>query len=178
MPHLIDRSANEGYSTRMPHQIPVKPHRRLFWKSLPVLLAVSGMWLMAGCIKMPVWEYRSFDTQHDFRGEVGDKNSTRPVRPGAINKAEVMARFGKPDLSRKDGRSLEYFLETNRAVYLWPLCFHTSPAEQRLYTLTLEFDAEDLLTHWNLTHTDRTVNWFMDTQHMPVPRLEAGQTQP
>jgi hypothetical protein len=157
---------------------PPSPTRSIAWKLLPVLLALLGMWLMAGCFKIPVWEYRSFDEQHDFRAELGDAHSKRPVRPGAISRNEVVARFGKPSYVSKGRRSVEYLLETNRAVYVWPLCFKASPANQRLYTLTLDFDAEGQLSDWNLTHSDRTVNWFMDLQHMAVPFHDDGQPLP
>ena len=153
-------------------------HRRALRKMLPVLLALSGIWLTAGCFKIPVWEYRNVDTQHDFRAELGDRTSKRPVRPGAITKAEVLARFGKPSYTTGHGHSLYYFLDTTRAVYVWPLCFGATHANERHYTLSLDFESDNRLTGWELVHADQELIWFMNAEYRPVVPADADERAP
>jgi hypothetical protein len=133
-------------------------------KTIPVVLVAAGLWMLAGCFKIPIWPTRSIKEQYDFRNELGGAGSSKPVRPGAITRMQVIERFGPPEHGSSKS-SLTYELELNRAVYVWPLCFHVDPADQRLYVLDLSFDDKEVLSGWKLYHWDRGVAPIMHDEH-------------
>ena len=133
-----------------------KTWRTLLRKSIPVLFALLGLWLLAGCFVIPVWPKRDNPKEYDFRSEIGDGQSSKPVRPGAISRQKIIERFGAPSYSR--GQSMEYGLTLTESVRVWPLCFRANIAHQRIYRLSLHFDKDDILEKYELIGSDKYDN--------------------
>src|SRR5438309_1379268 len=97
---------------------------------LPSFLVISGLWLLVGCFYVPIPEHGTDSRQTDFRKLLADDaHPRRSIRRGLSTRDQVISVLGPPPYAAHDRRSIAYILETERAVYLWPLCFHTSPAK-------------------------------------------------
>lgn len=146
----------------MPEQ-PIEPRRnRRRWRRavLPVIASAIGVWLLVGCFYVPVPDQRTDKKQPDFRDMIGDAKSDRPIRPGAITRAAILAKLGPPPYVSKDGKTIAYTLETVRGAWIWPLCFHGYPQSQRAYALGLHFDRNDVLVDWKIVHVDESFPWL------------------
>src|SRR5438270_13494694 len=103
--------------------------RRYARRAIPFLLLPLGMWLLVGCLYLPIPEHRIHFHQKDFRPYLGARQSDRPIRAGAINRAKVVALLGPPPFASQDGRSIAYILQTERGFVVWPLCFAAGPTD-------------------------------------------------
>ena len=135
---------------------------------VPVLLAIIGVLLSVGCathFTVAVFEQTLIidsikfyehsgdqitnhfsSTKYDFRNEIGDANSRKPVRPGTIGKAAVLKRFGEPCLTSFDGKALAYFYVHKVSAKVYPLCFFSIlPNNARAHAVRLDFDSNDML---------------------------------
>lgn len=128
---------------------------------LPAMLISICIWLFVGCIYLPVPEHRVSQKEFDFRGILGPAGSKKPVRPG-VTWASIEQILGPAPFASEDGQSRGYTLETVRAVWFYPLCLGAGDATYRDYLLRLDFDRDQVLVNWRLTHAD-------DTEIIPVP---------
>ena len=127
--------------------------------AIPVLCALLGVWLMTGCFVVPIWPTRKDKTQYDYRSDVGDEKSNKPVRPGAISRSEIIKRFGSPNDFEHD-QSIGYRLSLNTKKRVWPLCFHSEIAREREHTLILHFDKNGMLIKYDLSEFDYDHKWL------------------
>lgn len=126
---------------------------------VPILLIGIGFYLMTGCFYLPTPEHQTGPPQKDFRALVGDRNSKKVIRPGAITRTQVIKILGAPPYASSDQHAIVYTMQTDRAVWTYPLClFYSTPAVQRGYTLRLVFDEFDVLRRWDIVHADVKVN--------------------
>ena len=120
------------------------------WRqAIPTILALVGAVLLIGCIYLPIPEHK-VGPEKDFRNLMGDSQSNKPIRPGAITRSQVMAMLGKPALISADGRRLGYAIETHRGIGIWPLCFSAGAYTQYGYAVRLEFDEQGNLVDYAL----------------------------
>lgn len=141
-------------------------NRRIFRKTLPVILLLFGVWLMAGCFYLPIPEHRSEHQAKDFRKLVGAIDSKKAIRPGAVTRAQVIALLGPPQYASdappyrfynqpttapsEDHSAVGYVLETESNAWVYPLCFTATPGSRTEYELRMVFDKNDVLNHWDL----------------------------
>jgi hypothetical protein len=129
---------------------------------IPIILALIGVGLMTGCIQYLVWPTRIFKAQYDFRSDIGDAKSYKPVRPGAITRQQVMDRFGVPVAASEKDRTTTYRLRLKLSERVWPLCFTVEDAKRRDYKLVLQFDLNDVLADYKLfKHDDERSGMFV-----------------
>jgi hypothetical protein len=143
---------------------------RLGRRTIPLFLSALGLWAMAGCFYLPLPEHRADKKQTDFRELVGAPESKRPLRPGVATRESVTAALGPPQWVSRDRRSVAYTLETVRAVWVYPVCFATQVASQRIYSVRLVFDDNNVLASWALVHVDQGLDWF---KGVPIPAERA-----
>jgi hypothetical protein len=147
---------------------------------LPLFLAALGLWGLAGCFYLPTPEHPTDKKQADVRELVGGADSKRRLRPGVATRDSVTAVLGPPAWVSKDRRSIAYTLDTVRAVWVYPVCFATNVASQRIYAVRRVFDDNNVLVSWDLVHVDQKLDWF---KGVPVPakraieRLNVGVTE-
>ena len=146
---------------------------------LPMMLAMAGLWLLAGCFYLPLPEHRSENAKKDFRKLVGDANSKKPIRAGHITRAEVIAVLGpaeyasdavpvavynQPDpVASTDHSAIGYVLRTEGGAWVWPLCFTAWPDKQTKYELRLVFNEQDVLDHWDV-HENQGYRYWPPSQ--------------
>lgn len=121
---------------------PIKPRTLL-----PFLLIACGLYLMVGCIYVPTFQLPK--SGPDFRGKVGDANSRKLIRPGAVTRAYVVQLLGPPQDSTHDGKTVAYVMRATDGYWVWPLCFYAGPADS-WYRLRLNFDADDQLASYEI----------------------------
>ena len=147
---------------------------------LPVLLALAGVWLLIGCtmhFTVPVVHemiiaesigvgpflvakrnaaYPFFKSgTYDFSDEVGDANSHKRFRPGAMNLSQVVERLGEASLISKDGKSLAYFYVHKVSGTFYPLCFfQILPHKTHGFGLRLDFNEHDMLKNVKMVSVD------------------------
>src|SRR5882724_9550306 len=105
--------------------------------AIPSLLAICGVWLLVGCIYLPIPEHQIDSKQKDFRGLLGDADSRRPIRPRHITRGEVVAILGPPPFATQDGRSIAYTVKTENGLFIWPTCFVVQSAGGSVYAVRL-----------------------------------------
>ena len=195
---MSSHSQNEDGAT-MTNSLSKHGSRRILRKTLPVVLLISGVWLMAGCFYLPFPEHRSEHQAKDFRKLVGAIDSKKTIRPGAVTRAQVIALLGPPQFASdappyrvynqpastpsEDHSAIGYILYTESNAWVYPLCFTATPGTTTRYELRLVFNKEDVLDHWNLEHPEQHGNFlnappflvppFHDAPELfPVPRGE------
>jgi len=101
---MLDLERNELSPEGPPQPAGKTSLRRL---ALPAVIAIGLMWLLAGCglgIYLPIPEHVQAG-KTDFRGMVGDAQSSRPIRPLKTTRAGVRALLGEPDYQTADGKT-------------------------------------------------------------------------
>jgi hypothetical protein len=158
-----------------------RPTRTLLKRRIiAICLTATGLWGLTGCFYLPTPEHPTDKKQADFRELVGGADSKRRLRPGVATRDSVTAVLGPPAWVSKDRRSTAYTLDTVRAVWVYPVCFATDVASQRIYAVRLVFDDNNVLASWDLVHVDQKLDWF---KGVPVPakraieRLNVGVTE-
>ena len=111
---------------------------------------------------MPVIEQKLNEKDKDFRKMVGTETSKRPIRVGAIDRARVLDLLGDPAYRSADGRAIGYSFNAKRGVWVWPLCFTTQIAKERVYVLRLIFGEKDILQRWDIEHADGSHDSLID----------------
>ncbi|HET6249775.1 MAG TPA: hypothetical protein VFE47_18945 [Tepidisphaeraceae bacterium] len=137
---------------------PPKLRRRII---LPIFLALVGAFFLIGCIYLPIPEHK-VGAEPDFRPMLGDENSARPIRNGAITRAQIMQRLGPPPFRSADGRAIGYTISTETGFAIWPTCFFAGPDQSGAYAVRLDFDEHGILKNWKLAHyQDRFGNFAL-----------------
>jgi hypothetical protein len=121
---------------------------------LPWFIICICFVVLAGCIWIPTFEHRTDTSQPDFRNMVGEENSKRLIRTGAIQQKQVFALLGPPQMASVAGRAIAYVMYTKKGIWVSPLCFRAWPAEQHVYVLRLIFNDHDTLIKWDLAHDE------------------------
>ncbi len=184
----------------MTHSLSKHGSRRILRKTLPVVLLISGVWLMAGCFYLPFPEHRSEHQAKDFRKLVGAIDSKKSIRPGAVTRAQVIALLGPPQFASdappyrvynqpasapsEDHSAIGYILQTESNAWVYPLCFTATPGTLTRHELRLVFNKENVLDHWDVKKSKEEHDWvfnggpflvmpFQDAPKLfPVPRGE------
>lgn len=117
-----------------------------FRKSLAIALIVIGVWILAGCIYIPIPEHPIDSKQKDFRPAV-QKLAPSPQR---TTRTQITSLLGEPQITSKDGLAVLYTYRTKSGLWLEPLCFNAEPDGYRLVVAAFEFDAQGRLTDWDL----------------------------
>lgn len=112
---------------------------------IPLSLCGVGVWLLVGCIYLPIPEHRVDKSRPDFRKLVGDEHSKARIRPGSITRAQVIAILGKPQYRSADRTAIGYELETRKGLLVYPLCFSGWPTDRRVYGVRLIFRPDGIL---------------------------------
>ena len=153
-------------------------NRRTFRKTLPVVLLLFGVWLMAGCFYLPIPEHRSEHQGKDFRKLVGAIDSKKSIRPGAVTRAQVIALLGQPQYASDappyqvynqptsapsdDHSAIGYVLQTESNAWVYPLCFTATPGTFTRYELRLVFNKENVLDYWDIKHSEERPPTFLN----------------
>src|SRR5436309_2258543 len=114
---------------------------------VPTAFLLLGVYLLAGCIFIPTFQLPK--DGKDFRKEVGDANSHKPIRPGEATRAYVLQRLGQPYAVSADGHIVAYEFGATNGYWVWPLCF-MAESEHTYYRLRLTFDANDRLLRYDI----------------------------
>lgn len=116
-------------------------------QSISVPLVVLALWLLDGCIVVPVpVNYHKGDSRQNVRTK-----DTRWLISGQTTREEVLLRLGEPDEATEDGASLTYRWE-KKYLQLWAVwgAGNTGGGEYRDlgkdYALKLSFDPTGKLT--------------------------------
>jgi hypothetical protein len=123
----------------------------------PVLLLVLGLWLLAGCLYLPIPEHLTNNTQKDFRKLVGDGNSKRPLQTGRAMRQQVFALLGPPPYASYDDRSVAYVLETESGGWVYPLCFTATANRRRIYGLRIDFNEQGNMEGWEIGQDEQEI---------------------
>jgi hypothetical protein len=153
--HVTMKVAHEQQPTPIGDQMkPGHPIRNIV---LPIALLVPLIWMMTGCLYIPFFEHR-IDSGPNVRALVGPAGSDRPIRPGHVTKAHVIALLGEPRWMSGDGNALGYETDTSFASWVYPLCFFAAePADARTYFVRLVFDPGGNLLRYDWTHVSAYV---------------------
>lgn len=124
--------------------------------ALPIALLVPLVWMMTGCLYIPFFEHR-IDSGPNVRALVGNADSDRPIRPGHVTKAQVIALLGEAPWISYDGNALGYLTRTSMGSWVWPLCFTAEPADSKTYVVRLVFDKQGDLVHYDWADASRSI---------------------
>ena len=153
---------------------------RMFYFRVGLLtcLLVAGVWLLTGCYYIgtyhfPVKEesigpvaisvvttdhdakYLQLPNTVDYRELVGQRDSSKPIRPNTISKPEVIKQLGTPWLVANEGRTVAYVYIVKHSVWVHPLCgFQTDPGTSRAFGFRLDFDQDDFLKNVKIETQD------------------------
>ena len=88
---------------------------------IPLALVLFGLWLLSGCIYIPMFGRTIQGT--DVANKVGDGNSSRPLRTGQSTRQDIIRVLGQPTAEKPDGSALAYGWRVQNGFTVWPLCF-------------------------------------------------------
>ena len=151
-----------GIGSKLKPAVPGFARRR----AVPFLLAAVGVWLLVGCIYLPIPEHRSNRHQPDFRDLIGPAGSKARIRPGAITRPQVFALLGVPHYASVDGHSVGYTLSTESGLFIYPQCFSAFPHMKYVYGLRLTFGPNDVLTDWKLDRSPCEAFMWLEPPHI------------
>jgi len=117
---------------------------------IPLSAIAIGVFLLVGCIYLPIPEHSANWSQKDFRPFVESNNS--PVRAGQTTRAQVIKLLGRPVLENADRHEVVYRYDTERDVVIWPICFLIQPGYRDSFAVAFRFDASDQLVGWEMAH--------------------------
>ena len=119
-------------------------HWRLW---VPVLLLSLGLYLLAGCIYIPMFGKVVRGEKVDEK--VGLPESRKPLRLGQSTRDEVERVLGRPAAVSRDGKAIAYVWTVQTALVIWPLCFQaTKNYEKR--GLVMRFSNDGVLEFYNV----------------------------
>jgi hypothetical protein len=147
------------------------------WRSIlrfasPIVLIVASVMVLTGCFFVPWPEHRRDKNQPDFRDMVGDSNSNRPIRTGAITRSQVLRLLGDPPYASADDRAVAYSLNTESGAWVYPLCFSAEPAAEDIYVLRLEYDEHDVVAKWDIVHDSIRTLFNLNGYVYPQPLID------
>ncbi|HZL34105.1 MAG TPA: hypothetical protein VFC78_02270 [Tepidisphaeraceae bacterium] len=146
-------------------------------RTLPLMLSAVGLWLLVGCIYLPIPEHRTDKHQVDFRELVGDAGSKARIQPGHVTRAQVIALLGPPSFMSADRTSIGYTLETAEGLLIYPQCFSAWPENKYSYGLRLTFAPDEVLSQWRLEYVDNGGLIGMEPAHLPDRAIELLNNQ-
>ena len=115
--------------------------------AVPILCATIGIFLLIGCIPIPLPE--KVVQGKDFRAQLKPPAANRLLSRGRSTRREIEMVLGSPTYRDRTGRQMCYYLETRAGAYVYPLCFNATEMD-RIYVLQLEYDDAGVLKSWNL----------------------------
>ncbi|HEX8913967.1 MAG TPA: hypothetical protein VF796_16580 [Humisphaera sp.] len=136
---------------------------------LPVALIALGLWLLVGCVYLPLPKSLERPGTADPKALVGERGSNRPVEPG-VSRATVLRALGEPARQSADGRVLGYVVRYKTGVWIFPLCFSGVRARSDL-AVRLEFDANGALRRYAFKEADAPPQ-LMSSNNDPFPARE------
>ena len=119
---------------------------------VPVAISVFGVWLLTGCVYLPIPEHGSDWVHRDFRRFLDPKNLSSPIRPGKTSRAKIAKLLGRPEFEISADRAVVYRFDTERDGVIWPLCFLVQPGYRDSYAVKFSFDDKNQLTGWITAH--------------------------
>lgn len=139
--------------------------RRLRRSLLPLSLTIAGVWMLVGCVWIPVFE-KPIDGDTDYSNPVGNRGSKRPIRLKVSSREDVLRVLGPPRFTTPDQSQFAYSWRVLNGYYVWPLCFPLSLpqgeapvyAQQGSRTLILTFDERGNLNGSRVTGYNG--NWW------------------
>ena len=111
---------------------------------LPVGLAVLGAWALLGCFYVPARESPATAGQPNPNSLLGETDSDKPLRPGAVGRSRVRALLGEPERVSPNGTAEAYLFEMRAGSIVAPLCFSAQPA-MRYVAVRVEYDQSGVL---------------------------------
>jgi len=142
---------------------------------LPLFLSLFGMWLLIGCIYLPIPEHSVDWSKTDFRPFLEASGSSPSIVRGKTTWREIVALLGRPYSASIDQTELIYTYDTEWDVTIWPLCFFVDrnnqalfPGGKRQIAVRFVFDAQDLLSDWKMAE-DRGKPRYILGPHLTIP---------
>ncbi len=126
-------------------------------RALPFVLIVIGLWLLSGCIYVPMFNHTIGGK--DATKYVGPSDSNAKLRVGLSSRSAVIRVLGKPFFATDDHRYVVYSWRKRKSSQIWPLCF-TIANDDTAYAMTLEFDALNQLVASRVEHRDPSYYLF------------------
>lgn len=127
-------------------------------RALPFVLIVIGLWLLSGCIYVPMFG-RPIEGKNAAR-KVGDADSRKPIRVGVTHVEDIRGVLGDPLDQTSDGRVLVYGWTTQNGATIWPLCFKVDGVDRR-NTLVLRLDDRNVLKSFEvLVDNEPLLDWI------------------
>jgi hypothetical protein len=123
---------------------------------IPMMLVIAGVGALVGCFYVPTFEHPTEKNQKNFWKFVGTGQNIQ-IRPGVIDRQAVLALLGPGPLASSDGRSIGYIYQVQHGAWVYPLCFGTVPANNKVYILRLDFGDDDMLKQFK-TAAEETGN--------------------
>jgi hypothetical protein len=134
---------------------------------LPLALAAVGVWLLAGCVYIPV--FGPTVEGKNASKSVGSNASRKPIRAGRATHADVVRVLGEPQAKTADDRVLAYTWVIRNGYAVWPLCFGGYPVNGSR-TLVLRFDERHLLRSFEvLKMNDPVIQFSGSGRHFLMP---------
>jgi hypothetical protein len=91
----------------------------------PVLLVVTGICILIGCIPIP-GNFKMPGDQPRPESQIGDLASDKPLKVRGATPSQVTEHLGPPALASRDGSIVVYSYMINDSSVFWPLCFFSS----------------------------------------------------
>ncbi|MDB5291811.1 MAG: hypothetical protein JWL69_3052 [Phycisphaerales bacterium] len=120
--------------------------------AIPLLGIAVGVFLLVGCVYLPIPEHGTDWSRKDFRPLLDANNKSSPIRIGRITRTQLIKLLGPPAFELSDRRQLIYRYDVERDVVLWPLCFIVQPGYRDSYAVAFTFDVRDILSGWETAH--------------------------
>jgi hypothetical protein len=134
---------------------------------LPMLLVVLGIWLLAGCIYIPMFGRTVSGT--NVSGKVGEPDSHKPIRIARTNRDQVIHLLGPPYAEKRDGTAIAYVWTVQNGIAVWPLCFTIQTVDGRR-VLILRFDEYGVLQRSQILKHDDTADMLSARERrLPLP---------
>ena len=142
--------------------------------AIPILLVALGMWLLSGCIYVPMFG-RPLEGQNVAK-KVGSTRSDKPVRIGVSTGDDIFRIIGEPRWKSADGRVIAYSWKTQNGVTVWPLCFWVDGVD-RWSTLVFQLDDEGVLYSTEILQNNEPAINILQQQAFPPLPAGAGDDQ-
>ena len=140
------------------------PHRSSRRALLPIVLLALGVYLLAGCIYIPMFG-RTTDGKN-VSGTVGGANSRKSLRVARSTRDDVLRVLGPPHTSKLDGSAVAYTWRVQNGVAIWPFCFMADSIDGTR-TLVLRFDEAGKLQSYNVLKRDKQLIDMGSAWHTP-----------
>src|SRR5215213_2230832 len=97
--------------------------------AIPVLLIITGVCILIGCIPIP-GNFKMRDGRPRPESQIGKLNSDKPLKIGGSTYPQVSDSLGPPALLSHDATVAVYSYDVNDVNLFWPLCFFMGSDQQ------------------------------------------------